>query len=163
MKWREFPKMFCSRTLVGCFFWMCTSFLFFFGKWRDAVLESESFLLVQLWVSHRHRLLQEFGDMAQHTKAVLKSVSIAPVDPTGEKGVLFCCESFFAASKSEHMWKDNSASYIFSEWLYCKIAIIFGVQNTIDTSFVQQDSLFRVIFFAYPASWCKRLPTRWWF
>ena len=108
----EFPKMFCSRTLVGCFFfWMCTSFLFFFGKWRDAVLESDSFL--QLWVSHRHRLLQEFGDMAQHTKAVLKSVSIAPVDPTGEKGVLFCCESFFAASKSEHMWKDNSASSIY--------------------------------------------------
>lgn len=93
--------------------------------------------------------------MAQHTKAVLKSVSIAPVDPTGEKGVLFCCESFFAASKSEHMWKDNSASHIFSEGLYCKIAIIFGVQNTIDTSFVQQDflpSLFRVKVFAYPAS-----------
>ena len=155
------PNMFW-RTLVG---WnLDVHILFFLGSKQIFFLESDSFL--QLWVSHRHRLLQEFGDMAQHTKAVLKSVSIAPVDPTGEKGVLFCCESFFAASKSEHMWKDNSASYIFSEWLYCKIAIIFGVQNTIDTSFVQQDflpSLFRVNFFAYPASWCKRLPTRWWF
>ena len=165
VKWNDvlgIPKMFW-RTLVG---WnLDVHILFVFGgKWTDVVLESDAFL--QLWVSHRHRLLQEFGDMAQHTKAVLKSVSIAPVDPTGEKGVLFCCESFFAASKSEHMWKDNSASYIFSEWLYCKIAIIFGVQNTIDTSSVQQDflpSLFRVKFFAYPASWCKRLPTRWLF
>ena len=85
----EFPKMFCSRTLVGCFFWdVHILFVFLLGSEQIfVVLESDSFL--QLWVSHRHRLLQEFGDMAQHTKAVLKSVSIAPVDPTGEKGVLW--------------------------------------------------------------------------
>lgn len=32
--------------------------------------------------------------MAQHTKAVLKSVSIAPVDPTGEKGCCFAVNLF---------------------------------------------------------------------
>lgn len=166
MKWcfGNFPRCFVPELWLVVFFGCAHPFCFFLGSEQIFFWKVMHFYNFEF--SHPHRLLQEFGDMAQHTKAVLKSVSIAPVDPTGEKGVLFCCESFFAASKSEHMWQDNSASYIFSEWLYCKIAIIFGVQNTIDTSFVQQDflpSLFRVKVFAYPASWCKRLPTRWWF
>ena len=161
----EFPKMFCSRTLVGCFFFgMCTSFLFFYWEvnrfllfWKVIHFYNFEFRIV---TDYCRNLETWLSIQRQFWKVYLLHLWIQ----LEKKG---CCESFFAASKSEHMWKDNSASYIiFSEWLYCKIAIIFGVQNTIDTSFVQQDflpSLFRVKVFAYPASWCKRLPTRWWF
>ena len=90
MLW-EFPRCFGELWLVEI--WMCTSCLF---------LGSEQMLFWNVMhfynfeFSHPHRSPQEFGDMAQHTKAVLKSVSIAPVL---EKRVLFFPNLFLRASK----------------------------------------------------------------
>ena len=151
-----FPTCFGELWLVEI--WMCTS-------WTDGCLESDStiynfeFLIV---TDYCRNLETWLSIQRQFWKVYLLHLWIQ----LEKKGCCFAANLFLQLPRVNISAKTIPHRYIFSEWLYCRIAIIFGVQNTIDTSFVQQDflpSLFRVKVFVYPASWCKRLPTRWWF
>ena len=114
----EFPKMFCSRTLVGCFFLdVHILFVFFWGSEQIFFLESDSFL--QLWVFSSSQITAGIWRHGSAYKG--SSEKCIYCASSGKKGCSFFRIFFCELPRVENMWNDASAWYKFSEWLKVKL------------------------------------------